>query len=149
MTKEKKHELLNKAYTLKEVADERKEIYVINEDLPALFYDAIKAIQFKLNESTGTFELDYPIMNDACNAVNEVEFKDLAEKDFFEDGEYASVYTAERLSYLTMNNQAEISEILREYGTDVDIATASAVWYDRKVMEACQMIKDYVLKNEA
>ena len=112
--------------------------------------EEIKAIQFELNEETGTFELDYSIMNDACNYVSELEHKDLADPnwdylDHMDMGEFASVYTADRLSYLNIHNQDEVSQIMREYSLD-DIQTACAVWYDRQVERAIGLLIEWLRK---
>lgn len=147
MTQKEKHALLAKAYVTKEVSDDRKEIEVINDELPKEFSEAIRDIQFKLNESTGIFELDYPIMSMACSLLADVGFEELKDTDLVElSNDCASVYTNTRLSYINVNNQQEISDVLREYGNDVDIATACAVWYERQVIIALDLLLDFILK---
>ena len=91
------------------------------------------------------FDLDYKIMNDALMELSEIEFADLAEYEVHEsESEYASVYTGERLSYMNMWNQDEISEVMKEYSTE-DIATACAIWYDNQVKTVIQQLIDKIL----
>lgn len=145
MNSKEKLELLSSAYVTKKVEDERERITVLSDALPEEAHKAILDIQFKLNEETGTFELDYEIMSDACGIVADTDMSELSEADFYEN-ECSSVYTATRLSYINLNNQSDISEIGREYG--VDIAEAAAHWYDEKVIRACEMLRDWVLEGE-
>lgn len=143
-TKTKLEHIAN-AYISKKVEDEREQIKIINEALPEEVQKAIRDIQHKLNEQTGTFELDYEIMADACGIVtNDIT---LPEADFYElANDSASVYTGTRLSYLNISNQEEISEKAKEYGCD--IATACAVWYDEQVATACELLRDYALADD-
>lgn len=87
-------------------------------------------------------DLDYAIFSRACDAVAETSLDDLADYEF--EGEFASVYTFDRLQYLDNNNQSEISEFVQNY--KVDIATACAIWYDEQVNRACGLIRDYILE---
>jgi hypothetical protein len=136
--------LIGKAYTTKKVDDDRELIYIHNEEQPKEFQEAIKDIQFNLNEETGNFELDYEIMANACDNISIYTPEELEEVNFNEDT-YASPYTATRLSYLNINNQEEISTICRGYG--IDIQAACADWYDEKVVRACDMLRDYILEE--
>lgn len=146
MTKTEKLAALTEVYTTKKRNGTDEDIVVFN-DKSAIAED-IKAIQFKLNDQTGTFELDYDIMRDACYAVSELDENGLESADANELAEdTASVYTAARLSYLNVNNQAEISDILNEYD-GLDIADAAAEWYQRQVSTAVQMLIDWVLEDE-
>lgn len=79
------------------------------------------------------FELDYDIMDDALMFLSEIELKDLSpDIDIYEyDNEFASIYTATRLSYLNVWTQDEISEKQKEF--ECDIAEACAVWYNEQV----------------
>lgn len=86
-------------------------------------------------------DLDYEIFSRACDDVAEVDLRDLEGSEF--TGDFASVYTFDRLQYLDNNNQDEISEYVKSY--EVDIATACAIWYDERVNSACGLIRDYVL----
>jgi hypothetical protein len=137
--------LLSDAYVTKDVKDERERMKVINDKLPNEFHHDIMDIQFKLNEITGTFELDYDIMSDACDIICNLTPKELEDAPDFYDlaGDSASAYTSTRLGYLNMNNQADISDKLKEY--DCDISDACAAWYDEMVAGACELIMNYVL----
>ena len=139
-------ELLGNAYTSKKVEDSRKQITVINDASP--LHDAMRDIQFELNEETGTFELDYEIMQTACGIIadNITDKETLENADFYElANDTASVYTADRLAYMNIRNESEISEISKEY--DSDIQTACAIWYEQQVVRACELLRDYILEN--
>lgn len=78
------------------------------------------------------FDQAYTIVYDA---INSIDIEDLQDYEYIENQEYnskefASIYTNTRLQYLTINNQYDITQILRETDCD-DIATASSIWYDR------------------
>lgn len=150
MKPEEKLALIGDAYKTKKVDDEREQIHIINDELPEKFHEAILNIQFKLNEETGTFELDYDIMNDATGIIadNCTTPKELEEADFYEH-ESASVYTSTRLGYLHANNQQDVSDILHEFGKETDIATACAVWYDRQVTRACELLREFIMEDDS
>lgn len=150
MTQERKLELIRDAYKSKKVEDEREQIKVINDELPKEFHDAIRDVQFELNNETGTFELDYNIMARACDilADNCDTIDALKKADMYElSTDSASVYTSTRLGYITNQNQDEISEKMKEF--DCDIQTAAAVWYDAQVASACEKLRDYILADES
>lgn len=145
MTSQEKLKLIGNAYTVKKVDDSRERLYVHNEAQPAEFQEAIKKIQFKLNDETQAFELDYEIMNDACNILSGLTLEEIKTLDVYEAShDSANVYTSTRLSYLNINNQEEISEILKEYGAD--ISDACAIWYEHKVSSALELLKDFILE---
>ena len=101
------------------------------DDTPAKILLIIQEIMFK--NSTHNFDLDYEIFSDALNVLHDVDYKDLENFDIYENTEeYASVYTAVRLSYLNNWTQNEISDKQKEYGCDIE--TACAVWYDEQVL---------------
>lgn len=55
----------------------------------------------------------------------------------------ASVYTATRLSYLNVWNQGDISQLM--HNNDIaDIETACAYWFDERVIEAGNLIINWV-----
>lgn len=147
MEKSEKLMAISHAYTTKKVEDAREEITIISEDLTPEASEAIKSIQFKLNDETGTFELDYDIMSSACDILANEELENIKSEDVFDniDEWGASVYTATRLGYLNMNNQDEISDIAKEYGCDIQ--TACAVWYDRQVETAARMLREWILAD--
>lgn len=142
-TKEKVAALYD-AYELRQVGGTEK--IVLNEKSP--LYDAMRGAQFHLNERTGSFETDYSIMRDACYAIAEADADDVNDINAYElSSDTASVYTAEQLSWLNINNQADIADIVKEY--DSDIGTACAVWYEQQVADAIELIIQEVINNDA
>lgn len=121
------------------------EFYRMKEATPEHIEAALREALFELNDDVNSLDLTYQIANSALNVLYEVEYKDLPAFDVYEhDGEYASVYTADRLGYLNSANQQEISDKIREYDCD-DIATAAAIWYDEKVKELVAALKAKIL----
>jgi hypothetical protein len=99
------------------------------------------------------FDLSYEVMADACNIIADKTLEgnnrdslvgdDL---DFFADADStASVYTSIQLSYLGTHNESEISELMKDEAI-TSIAQACSIWYSQKVAEACEMLKEYILK---
>ena len=99
-------------------------------------------------------DLAYEIFSHACNIVSEV-YADYVENDKetrepadpeSEISERvsgsASYYTSDRLGYLTMWNQDEISEVVRSNGVDID--EACAYWYDAQVEQAAILIVKWI-----
>lgn len=142
MTKADMLNALGDAYMSKQKGDDT--ILILNEQSPV--YELVRDVQYKLNEQTGTFELDYSIMNDACTALAELDVDALEDMDSCElSMDTASVYTAEQLSWLNINNQSEVADIVRDHETD--IGTACAVWYEQQVATACEMLRDMINEN--
>ena len=147
MNQKERLSILENAYVSKKVDDAREQIYIINEKLPKETGDAIREIQFKLNEETGNFELDYDIMNDATIILSEIELEELETSDLYElASDVASVYTPVRLSFINNNNEQEITDLVNEYETDIE--TACAIWYDNQVRTACELLRTWVLDGE-
>jgi hypothetical protein len=147
MKTQEKLNAISDAYISKKVEDEREEIKVINDASP--IHDAMRDIQFELNEHTGTFELDYEIMDDACIALSDLSLEEIKKDDFdaYElSHDTASVYTATQLSYINIHNQDEIAEKVKEYSCD--IGTAAAGWYEDQVARAIELIRDWLLEVE-
>lgn len=91
-------------------------------------------------------DLDYQTFGRACDVVAEVyaeKPKDITEAIYERSADSASVYTADRLAYLDLHNEDEISELMRECG-EHSIATACAMWYDRQVEQAAILISEWV-----
>lgn len=140
LTTKQKLEALTTAYKTRTADDERGTIIIFNDESAIL--EDIKDIQYKLHEDTRMFELDYEIMRDACDIVSDIDEDDLENADVYElSNDIASVYTADRLSWLGIYNQDEITDISKEYGCD--IATACAAWYEQKVAYACTMLIEW------
>ena len=90
-------------------------------------------------------DLGYEITAKALDIMAEVDFNDLPRFDAFElEQDMASVYTAERLGYINVSNQSEISDVMRDYDAE-DIATAAAIWYDDKVKNTAMTLRNKIL----
>ena len=141
-TAEEKYKMLCRAYVYKEDRGE----YFINEKLSKQDQEIVLDLQHTITDDFGAnYDLRYQIMAHACQFIDEIPLDELKRfKDSLEWREFASVYTGERLSYLTVNNQYDISEIYKETGAD-DIATACAIWYDRAVNRVIdELINGYI-----
>lgn len=124
--------------------DNGNEIYVLSSKLPEKEREELVSIAFNISETTQGFDLPYEILNNAINFVSDM---DMENQDWRDNAiEFASVYNAERLSYLNIWNKDEISSIVGEYQTD--ISGACAIWYDERVIEAIQMVLDWLNDNE-
>jgi hypothetical protein len=135
-------DILSNAYEYKKIGD--REIRVISEKVAKNIKDDLLGIQRDLDVG---FDLSYEITATACGILYDMDFDDLENADFYEKSQdTASVYTNERLSVLNCNNQSEISDIQKEY--DCDIQTACAVWYEQKVAEACEALREYIQNHE-
>jgi len=114
----------------------RANIHIYADNIDEETKDILSEIQ---RHSGVGFELSHEIMADACNIIDEVyttadigqSDDDLQDDAFDRTVGIASVYTADQLSWLSVNNQSEITDIAKEY--ESDIATACAYWYDNKV----------------
>jgi hypothetical protein len=133
-------EVIANAMTTKEKKpDEFIKIY--KPELPEDIKNSLINIQHQISDDTGAgFELSYEIMDDALTEIGERSFEDMENDD--DTGEYASVYTAEQLSWLNGNNQSEISDTAKEY--NIDIAQACAVWYDEAVRSTIAEVVEYI-----
>lgn len=152
MTKKEKFNAIINAYEVKHRDCDNKDIQVISKKIPKEVHDELLKIQRNLNVG---FELSYEIVSDACYEIGDrLIIDDTAEKDediiniediTEHDGiNCASCYTSVQLEYIDNNNQSEISDIAKDYETDV--AAAAAIWYNEKVLDACRFIIDYINK---
>jgi hypothetical protein len=82
-----------------------------------------------MRKSEVGFDISYDMMSDAVNNLPST--MDDYDSDSIYENEQASIYTKTRLAYLTIYNQEEITQKVKEYGCD--IATACAFWYDEQV----------------
>lgn len=144
-TKTKKLESIKNAYCLHKRGNE--DIHILDTDkLDTATQNALLDIQRGLETD---FDISYEIMADACDLFSDIEtiedLEDEASTDTANEAEPSSVYIGVRLSYLSVNNQQEVSDIMKEYSTE-DIATACAIWYDNKVREAYSVLRDYILQ---
>jgi hypothetical protein len=125
---------------------EDKSIIVYKDLLPKDVRDRLCFnIQSSQREETGaSFDLSYEIMRDALQAIEGAGINDLNLDH--NDNEFASVYTAEQLSWLNINNQGDITDLVKEY--DCDIATACATWYDTAVLSTIGQVIEYINEFE-
>lgn len=147
---EQKYNNVCKAYTSITKGD--KDINVLNNDnqLSDEARLAISKIQVDLNVS---FDISYDIMADACSIISGKSLDNNPEDryslfyeylDFLADADsHANVYTAVQLSYLSVDNEDEISQIIKDEAI-TSIAQACAIWYSQKVAEACEALKEYI-----
>lgn len=122
----------------------REGVYILNDSSP--LRDRLLEIASGMKDEAGDYELAYEITARACDIVAEAldgigEGEKIdADSDGIRDAcdGSASVYTADRLAYLNVCNQGEIAERVREYGCDIQ--EASAYWYDGLVHTAVERV---------
>ena len=127
--------------------DFKKNIYLLNEKLSNESHDAIFDLQMKFkNNNDIDFDLSYEIMAQACNVI--AENPNIKEEDIQEaiNNNFSSIYTADRLAYLTINNQQEISDLMKEYEAE-NISDACAYWYDNQVQSAISLLIEFINKT--
>lgn len=132
---------------------ENDTIHVYRDELDEATKDAMHEIQRNLDVD---FDTSYDIMATACAIIDgltlEASGRDsLLDDDMLDlyaeaDGS-ASYYTSSRLAYLTPNNEDEISSLVKDEAIE-SIATACAVWYDRKVQEALEALRVYIIGSD-
>lgn len=142
MTKQEKLAALANAITTKKRAD-GEEFVCFSDDAPRELIDIFL-------EHYEVVDLDYEIFSRACDVVHgiyednpAIAYDDAVDEIIKHSQDNANVYTRVRLSYLSMWNEEEVSDIMHEYDLK-SIATACAVWYDRQVEEAAILIHDWV-----
>lgn len=93
-------------------------------------------------------DLDHIIFSRACDIVAQVYEEDEEGTQPVEDAIYekapesASIWNDDRIGYVTVWNQDEIADLVREGETD--ICEAAATWYDRQVEQAAILISEWV-----
>lgn len=93
------------------------------------------------------YNVNYEILARACGVISELDLDEVESAEWEEDfGEHASVYTADRLGYLSINNQDEITNTMKEY--ECDIQTACAIWFDHQVRDVAHKLIDWILEGE-
>lgn len=150
MTIEEKLELLSNSMT-RSKRDDDTEYYHFTDNAP----EELKDLYL---ENYEVRDIDYQIFSTAIDHIIETNNYLDASGDKFDrlaalsneidegSSEFASVYTSDRLAYLNIWNQDEVTEMLKNYGLD-DIATACAVWYDEQVLHAARLIvQEYIAK---
>lgn len=102
---------------------------------------------FKIQQSLGCdLEFSYVIMRKACmiiveNCETDEDIRDIDSIKLSRDT--ASVWKVHRFSYLTIENEYDILSILHEY--NCNISNACAIWYEEKVADAIDKIKEYMI----
>lgn len=91
-------------------------------------------------------DLSYQIMDTAISTLSDLDidyiFSDRL--DLYADVDSrANVYTGIQLSYLNINNESEISDIMKDESID-SIAIACQAWYNSKVLEALEQLISYI-----
>jgi len=140
MTKKEKIESLESAMT-HSMRDDGVRFYHFASDAPA-------TLQRVYLDHYEVRDLDYQIFNEACDIVSEIYESDPtqeeAEQEIYEQAsDTASIYTEDRLAYLNVFNEEDISDTMREYGIR-SIADACAIWYDRQVEQAAILINEWI-----
>lgn len=115
--------------------------WIMSDKLDADIKQKISDIQYGLDVEFG---LSYEIMADACNIIDELDADKLANADFWAEADSrCNVYTAVRLSWLSIHNEEEISNLMADESI-TSIAQACAIWYAQKVQEACEALTDLI-----
>jgi len=138
MTKQEKINVLTTAMKQSE-RDDKTEYYHFTPEAP-------EELQNLFLEHYEIRDIDYMIFSRACDVVNEAyrsEYKNIDDGIYEQASDSASYYTAERLTYLNIWNQDEISDMIKNEGAG-DIATACAMWYDRQVEQASFIINEWI-----
>jgi len=143
MTKKEKIAVLAKAMQSRLARDGESTEWYFSPDAP----EELKDLYLEHYEVR---DIDYETFSDACDLVSEAygDHPDATDDQITDDiyeraSDTASVYTSDRLAYLNMWNEDEVSETMREYGMR-SIADACAAWYDRQVEQQAIIIKDWV-----
>lgn len=145
---EKRYNNVINAYITIKRGDE--DIATFNDKLEKEGFDAISQIQRNLDVQ---FDLSCEIMKDACYIISEKTLSEdtknsdgiwYEDMDLYADADaITSVYTGVQLSYLSVNNEAEISDLMKDEAIP-SIAQACSIWYSQKVAEACDALLAYI-----
>ena len=142
MTKKEKFKIIDQVMTIKK-RDDGTEFHCFSDKAPEDLKDLF----------LGSYEvrdLDYKIWHNACDIISGLEFETLKGEnddsfDIYEivDSE-ASPYNSDRLEYLNIWNEEEITEKVRD--NDCNISEACAYWYDEQVRDVVSIIRDWIFK---
>lgn len=98
-------------------------------------------------------DIAYSILNSAINVFDDIDYEDIpSSQDDFDtylyknEDEYASYYTATRLSYLDVNNENDIAAIIKDYEFQ-SISEAAAYWYDDQVRNTLYTLYDFIINQ--
>lgn len=121
------YENIKDAFYIKEIWDNQR--CLIQDNHPET--EKLLEIVYAIREEWAETDKAYEIVSQAVDIVVEWYDEDTSI-------ESASVYTRERLDYLTIYNQDDITNIVKKY--NCDIATACAYWYDERVRQAVNLL---------
>lgn len=91
-------------------------------------------------------DMSYMIMDTAIGVLQglEIDYIFSDNLDTYADVDsQANVYTGVQLSYLNINNESEISEIMKDESIE-SIAIACQAWYNSKVVDALNQLINYI-----
>lgn len=140
MTTQNKIDLLGKAMELKK-RDNGEEFYCFTdtapEELRALFLDNYEVRDLDYEIFSRAID---EIMIDWTDSEGDIDNFERDVKGKIEDTQdFASIWTSERLAYLSVHNEDEIKDKMDEYGAE-SISNACAWWYDDQVKNAIDLI---------
>ena len=151
---ENKYNNVCKAYTIMITEDNKKLVILNDKEINDTELTKIRDIQYNLD--IGNINLSYEVMADACSIINDYTMEGAEKDNWLKDGmacdflsdadSRANVYTGVQLSYLDIHNEQEISELMKDEAI-TSIAQACSIWYSRKVAEACEALKEYIIKS--
>jgi len=141
-TQEKRHQAVTNAMERKErtPGDESTAFYCFRNDVAQPVRDLFL-------ENYNVINFGYEIFSKACDIIANIDISEITNdnaEDIINEAEPASVYTSDRLEYLNIWNEDEISDIMKEYSID-SISTACAVWYDQQAQNAARLLRDYII----
>lgn len=146
MTNQEKYNAIINAYTIKVVEDDREEISIFKDNNPEYINKKLSDIHYSLDT---TLDLAYDIAHTATIVLENLGLDKLASDDldlYAEANSIANPYTGVQLSYLNPINEAEVSDLMKDEAI-TSIAQACGVWYDQKVVQACEALIAFILEE--
>jgi hypothetical protein len=144
MTPQQKYDaLISSAYTTMVVPAPENERIIIADSTPPEVRGFLINSQ---HDIVDIFNLSYEIGEKAASVLSNFSLEEVAAEDFDTVEacrDCASVYTAQRLSWLCVQNENEIMDIIKEYDC-ADISTACAIWYDQKAEEMLRAMIEFI-----
>ena len=137
MTKQQKHDEVSNAMDV--IKDKENPIYIIKDNCNKEIKDLLLKIIY--DDNIGGKNLGYELCYRAIGIIENQsidELDDLRDLDIDE----ASPYTSNRLGYLNIFTEGEISEIINEY--NCGIGDACAIWYNNMVQDVMMMLVDFI-----
>lgn len=133
--------------------DSNREAYIIKDECNEDLKNVLMTLIYDENIG-GNQDISYEICASACDIIsdktsegNDRDSLTGDDLDLYADADSrANVYTAVQLSYLNINNEDEISQLMQDEAI-TSVAQACTAWHTSKVVEACERLKDYVLND--